>query len=85
MVQPPPADTIFACATAPGRAGIAVIRISGPRTSEALKAIGVGPVPARRLTRVRFRDPESQELIDDGLVALFPAPQSYRTLQCIYG
>ena len=77
MVQLPPTDTIFACATAPGRAGIAVIRISGPRTPEVLQALGAGAPPPRRLSRARFRDPESRELIDDGLVALFPAPHSY--------
>ncbi len=77
MAPPPPADTIFACATAPGRAGIAVIRISGPRTPEVLRALGVGALAPRRLTRARFRDPASQELIDDGLAVVFPAPHSY--------
>ena len=70
-------DTIFAPATAPGRAGIAVIRISGPRTAGALAAIGVTPPPSRELRRARFRDPESGEPIDDGLVVRFPAPRSY--------
>jgi tRNA modification GTPase len=77
LAPPPPADTIFACATAPGRAGIAVIRISGPRVIEVLQALGVPSPPPRRLTRARFHDPESGDLIDNGLVALFPAPQSY--------
>src|SRR5215472_15125362 len=77
LAPPPPADTIFACATAPGRAGIAVIRISGPRALVAVEALGAGMPSARYLTRVRFRDPESGELVDDGLVAVFPAPRSY--------
>ena len=77
LAPPLPADTIFACATAPGRAGIAVIRISGPRVLAVLQVLGAPSPVARRLTRARFRDPESQELIDDGLAALFPAPQSY--------
>jgi tRNA modification GTPase len=77
LAPPPPADTIFACATAPGRAGIAVIRISGPRAFVAIEALGARKPPARHLTRARFRDPESGELIDDGLVAVFPAPHSY--------
>jgi tRNA modification GTPase len=70
-------DTIFAPATAPGRAGIAVIRISGPHTTDALTALGVVSEAPRRLRRARFRDPASGEIIDDGLVARFPAPRSY--------
>jgi tRNA modification GTPase len=77
LALPPPADTIFACATAPGRAGIAVIRVSGPRTLEALAALGVGPTVPRYLTRARFRDPETRESLDNGLVILFPGPHSY--------
>jgi tRNA modification GTPase len=77
LALPPPADTIFACATAPGRAGIAVIRISGPRTLEALRALGVPTPPPQRLRRVRFHDPESRDALDQGLVAVFPGPRSY--------
>jgi len=77
LAPPLPADTIFAAATAPGRSGIAVIRISGPRTPEALQALGVGRLSARRLTRARFHDPKTGERIDDGLAVLFPAPHSY--------
>jgi tRNA modification GTPase len=74
---PPPADTIFACATAPGRAGIAVIRISGPRVPEVLRALSVEGLSPRRLTRAHICDPQGRELIDDGLAVLFPAPHSY--------
>jgi len=70
-------DTIFAPATAPGRAGIAVIRISGPRAIDALAALGVASHAPRRLRRARFHDPTSGEIIDDGLVARFAAPRSY--------
>ena len=69
-------DTIFALATAPGRAGIAVFRLSGPAARRALEAV-VGAVPQPRVaTRARFRDPESGETIDDGLTLFFPAPRS---------
>jgi tRNA modification GTPase len=77
LALPPPADTIFACATARGPAGIAVIRISGPRTLEALRALGVAAPPPQRLRRALFRDAESNEPIDQGLVAVFPGPHSY--------
>jgi tRNA modification GTPase len=69
-------DTIFALATAPGRAGIAVIRLSGPGAAEALRALG-GTLPAPREARhLRFRDPASDETLDDGIALYFPAPAS---------
>jgi len=70
-------DTIFALASAPGRAGIAMLRLSGPGVRETLDAI-VGQVPAPRYAaRVRFRDPATGETIDDGIALFFPAPHSY--------
>jgi tRNA modification GTPase len=70
-------DTIFALASAPGRAGIAVIRISGPAAAAALAKLGcVLPVP-RKAVRARLTDPHSHELLDDGLVLWFPAPHSF--------
>ena len=70
-------ETIFARATAPGRAGMAVIRVSGPAAAAALKAL-TGTLPAPRYAaRARFRDPESGEALDDGLCLWFPAPGSF--------
>jgi tRNA modification GTPase len=69
-------ETIFALATAPGRAGVAVIRISGPGAAEALKDLaGVLP-PPRRAAHVRFRLRNSGEVIDDGIALFFAAPSS---------
>jgi tRNA modification GTPase len=69
-------DTIFALATAPGRAGIAVLRLSGPAAGAALAALAGRLPPPRVAARARFRDPASGEEIDDGLMLLFPAPRS---------
>jgi tRNA modification GTPase len=70
-------DTIFAPATAAGRAGLAIIRISGPRAGEALEAL-VGTKPAPRVaTHVRFADRTRAHVIDDGLALWFPAPHSF--------
>src|SRR3546814_13585869 len=45
------ADTIFAPSTAPGRAGVAVVRISGPAAGAALRAVGgIKLPPPRRAT-----------------------------------
>ncbi len=68
-------DTIFAVATAPGRSGVAVIRISGTRAREAAEAL-VGPLPGhgRSLRKVTGR---SGAIIDEGLVLTFAEGQSY--------
>jgi tRNA modification GTPase len=71
-------DTIFALASAPGRGGVAVIRLSGPRAASALQALTGKPCPAPRLaSRAHFIDPQSQDLLDDGLALWFPGPASF--------
>jgi len=70
-------STIFALATAPGRAGVAVLRLSGPEAGTAL-AVLAGSLPqSRHAQRARFRDPASGEIIDDGLALFFEAPRSF--------
>ncbi|MBV8911158.1 MAG: tRNA uridine-5-carboxymethylaminomethyl(34) synthesis GTPase MnmE [Gammaproteobacteria bacterium] len=69
-------DTIVAAATPPGRGGIGVVRISGPKAPE-LAAILVGEVPLpRQATLARFLGGDG-EPIDSGLILFFPAPRSY--------
>jgi tRNA modification GTPase len=69
-------DTIFALATAPGRAAVAVVRISGPSAREAVERLS-GRAPARRGMRlVELRDADGS-LIDRSLVLWFPGPASY--------
>ncbi|MBI1244638.1 MAG: tRNA uridine-5-carboxymethylaminomethyl(34) synthesis GTPase MnmE [Alphaproteobacteria bacterium] len=69
--------TIFAPATAAGKAGVAVVRVSGPRAGAALKAIAGRVPPARLAARVRLLDPAGGEPIDDALVLWFPGPGSF--------
>lgn len=71
------AATIFALASAPGRAGIAVIRVSGTAVGEVLGRLGCALPPARKATRARFMHPGTHDLLDDGLVLWFPAPHSF--------
>jgi len=69
-------DTIFAFATAAGKAGIAVLRLSGPQAGAALRALsGRLPTP-RHASLARLHDPRSREPIDQGLILYFPAPSS---------
>ncbi|MGK2872550.1 MAG: tRNA uridine-5-carboxymethylaminomethyl(34) synthesis GTPase MnmE [Alphaproteobacteria bacterium] len=69
-------DTIFAMATAPGRAGVAVLRLSGPRSGSIAELLA-GSLPAARKAAFRtFRD-EFGNSIDQGLLLWFPAPNSF--------
>ncbi len=72
-------DTIFALATAQGRAGVAVMRLSGPAAGAAALRLGgrsALPVP-RRAVRCALSDPETGEALDDGLLLWFPSPGSF--------
>ncbi len=69
-------DTIFALATSPGRAAIAVLRLSGPGTGEALRALA-GRLPPPREARLRRLRSRAGEILDQGLVIWTPAPGSY--------
>jgi len=69
-------DTIAAIATAPGRGGIGIVRVSGP-DAEAITAGIVGRALAPRVaTATRFRG-AAGEALDEGLALYFPAPHSY--------
>jgi tRNA modification GTPase len=71
-------DTIFAPASGAGRAAIAVLRLSGPGCSEALKAMAPGAeFPDRRAVLRTLRHPQSQEPLDRALITRFQAPRSF--------
>jgi tRNA modification GTPase len=70
------APTIFALSSAPGRAGIAVVRVSGPAAGDLVDALAP-PRPKKRFAALRrIRDPQSGETIDEGLVLWFAAPRT---------
>ncbi len=70
--------TIFALSSAPGRAGIAVIRVSGKAARGALEALCEGGPPAPRMAAVRnLRDPLDARILDRALVLWFPGPASF--------
>lgn len=72
----PPRDLIAAIATAPGRGGVGVVRVSGADVSALAKAI-LGHVPApRHATFGRFLDADGSTL-DEGIALYFAAPHSF--------
>ncbi len=75
-------DTIAAVATAPGQAGIGVIRVSGPEAltlGERIAGTGLKP---RRVQFRTFRD-SNGEALDTGLVLYFSAPKSFTGEQVV--
>jgi tRNA modification GTPase len=69
-------DTIAAIATAPGRGGIGVVRVSGRNLRPLAQAL-LGETPAARLAvKSAFVDAQGAP-IDDGIALYFPAPRSY--------
>jgi tRNA modification GTPase len=73
----PPGETIAAISTAPGRAGIAVVRMSGPGTVPIAAKLGLPELTPRRATLAAIRHPEDGRLIDRAVVTLHLAPASY--------
>ncbi len=68
-------DTIFALSSGLPPAGIAVVRLSGPRAGMALELLAGSLPVARRACYRRFRDSAGSSL-DDGLALWFPGPSS---------
>jgi len=76
MATPSDTDVIAAIATAQGRAGIGIVRVSGKDLRGfASQLLGAAP-PARIATRAAFRD-AAGEPIDEGIALYFPSPASY--------
>lgn len=76
MTGPDPHPTIVALSSAAGRAGVAVVRVSGPRVRFVLETIaGIVPEP-RHAVLCRLHDGLG-DAIDTALVLYFPAPASF--------
>jgi tRNA modification GTPase len=71
-------DTVFALSTAPGRAALAVVRLTGAGAQQALRGLGVKTVPAPRQAALRkLYDPANGALLDEALVLVFEGPNSF--------
>lgn len=69
-------DTICALATASGRAGVAVVRVSGDDCDRICRAL-CGDLPEPRRAALRALVDDDDATIDRGLVLRFPAPASF--------
>ncbi|MBE7636083.1 tRNA uridine-5-carboxymethylaminomethyl(34) synthesis GTPase MnmE [Sneathiella sp. P13V-1] len=71
-------DTVFALASGRGRAGIAVVRLSGPAAFDAVEKLTDKPLPDVRYAAVReVKSLDRSFLIDEAMVLLFKGPHSF--------
>ena len=71
-------DTIAAIATAPGRAAIALVRMSGAAAEQiARRIVRPWPTPPRVATLAAIRDPDSGSVVDRALVTSFERGRSF--------
>jgi tRNA modification GTPase len=72
----PHPDTIAAIASAPGAAGVGVLRVSGPRVPFIAQTL-LGRIPTPRHAHFAAFRAADEQLVDRGLLLYFPAPASY--------
>jgi len=71
-----PPDTIAAIATPPGRGGVGVVRVSGPRVPAIIAGVIRRPLAPRAATLVALLNGQD-EVLDQGIALHFPGPRSY--------
>lgn len=77
------ADTIYALSSGALPAGVAVLRISGPKAFDALQMLTGRELPSpRKATLCSIRN-RNDEIIDQALVMVFPAPNSFTGEHCV--
>jgi len=70
--------TIYALSTGPGVSGVAIIRISGEKSSKVIEALTGQKIPKPRVATLRkINKINTSELIDEGIILWFPGPESY--------
>lgn len=72
----PAPDTIAAVATAPGRGGIGIVRVSGSKVPAIAVAI-TGHLPQPRMATLASFKNRQHQVIDEGVALYFPAPASF--------
>lgn len=69
-------DTICALATPPGRGGVGIVRVSGPKAAEFSRAVLGRELPPRYAYHGAFLDADGQ-VLDEGIGLFFPGPHSF--------
>ncbi|WP_439626281.1 tRNA uridine-5-carboxymethylaminomethyl(34) synthesis GTPase MnmE [Shinella sp.] len=74
-------DTIFALSSGGLPSGVAVIRLSGPASAQAIQSL-CGRIPPERRASLQSIRNRNGEKLDDGLIMFFPAPSSFTGEDC---
>jgi tRNA modification GTPase len=74
-------DTIFALSSGKPPSGVAVVRVSGPKSRDVVAALA-GELPADRKAALRSFRTGQGDVIDRGLVLIFAGPASYTGEDC---
>jgi tRNA modification GTPase len=82
MILMQTSTTIAALSTGSLPSGVAVIRLSGPKTFEAVRALCGTLPPPRTLALKTLRHPATGETLDQGLIAIFRGPGSFTGEDC---
>ena len=69
-------DTIAAIATPPGKGGIGVVRVSGPRASKVAQSL-IGHIPKPRYAEYTPFSSKEGQVLDAGIALYFPSPNSF--------
>ena len=75
-------ETIFALSSAPGRAGVSVLRVSGLSAGRVLRELTGRALPTPRVASLRSIRDRDGEVIDKPLLLWFPAPKSFTGEDC---
>ncbi len=71
------AKNIYALSSGVGKAGVAVVRLSGPDVPEIMAKINQPKLKPRQAKLAKIIDPKSHEVVDQCLLIYFPAPNSF--------
>jgi tRNA modification GTPase len=69
--------TIAAIATAPGRSGVGIVRVSGPKSKAIAEKISQITIKPRFAHFAKFYNAANNEIIDEGILLYFVAPNSF--------
>ncbi|MGL1920459.1 MAG: tRNA uridine-5-carboxymethylaminomethyl(34) synthesis GTPase MnmE [Hyphomicrobiales bacterium] len=70
-------NNIYALSSGAGKAGVAVVRLSGPDVPHIMAMIGQDNLVPRQAKLTLLRDPKTSEEVDSCLLLYFPAPHSF--------